>query len=181
MERALSDTIETRDKPVPANTLDMGNPRPGVIPLFVHEQVLEEILDYSEQDIHRELGGFLLGGIYRDADTVYLEVEHFLPAIETESNIASLTFTHETWSALHRQVEMDHPDAQILGWHHTHPDFGIFLSAHDRFIHRNFFSATWQVAMVVDPKRREFGFYQWREGDIVDSGFKCVCSDDPAG
>ena len=60
MERALSETIETRSKPLPVETLDMGNPRDGVIPLYVHENVLEEILDYSELDVSRERGGFLV-------------------------------------------------------------------------------------------------------------------------
>jgi proteasome lid subunit RPN8/RPN11 len=63
------------------------------------------------------------------------------------------------------------PDHQIVGWHHTHPGFGIFLSRHDEFFHRNFFSQPWQVALVVDPQRGELGFFQWLDGEIVDAVF----------
>jgi len=32
-------------------------------------------------------------------------------------------------------------DKKIVGWYHSHPGFGIFLSEYDLFIHRNFFTA----------------------------------------
>ena len=143
------------------------------LPIFVHEAVLEEIIDYSERDPNRELGGFLLGGLHVD-EYEYVEIRHFLPAADAQSRAASLTFTHDTWAQLTREVDDKFPDEVILGWHHTHPDFGIFLSAYDLFIHRHFFSAPWQVALVVDPQRQEFGFFQWRQGKVVDCGFVCI-------
>jgi proteasome lid subunit RPN8/RPN11 len=103
-----------------------------------------------------------------------VEIRHFLPATETRSAVSSLTFTHDTWAALHREAETRFPDDLVLGWHHTHPGFGIFLSPHDLFIHRHFFREPWQVALVVDPRRCEFGFFQWRAGQVVDCGFVCV-------
>ncbi len=53
-----------------------------------------------------------------------------------------------------------------MGWYHTHPDFGIFLSGHDQFIHRHFFAQPLQVAYVVDPIRQTRGFFQWRDGEL---------------
>ncbi len=147
-------------------------------PIFVHELVLEQILTYSEQDVSRERGGFLLGGFHEDRRT-YVEVRHFLPAHETRSRAASLTFTHATWSQLNQQVESSYPEEVVVGWHHTHPNFGVFLSAYDLFIHRNFFSEPWQIAMVVDPQRQELGFFQWRRGEVADCGFVCVWEDEP--
>jgi proteasome lid subunit RPN8/RPN11 len=143
------------------------------LPIYVHETVLEQILDYSEQDLSRELGGFLIGGVHEDRRQ-YVEVRHFLPAVDARSRAASLTFTHETWATMTREVDSRFPDEMVVGWHHTHPGFGIFLSAYDMFIHRNFFSGAWQVALVVDPKRQEFGFFQWRGEEVVDCGFVCV-------
>ena len=139
----------------------------------MHEDVLARILDYSERDPTRELGGFLLGGLHVDGRE-YVEVRHFVPAVDARSRAASLTFTHETWSRLHQEVQTQYRDESVVGWHHTHPNFGVFLSAYDLFIHRHFFSAPWQVALVVDPQRQEFGFFQWRRGNVVDCGFVCV-------
>ena len=141
--------------------------------IVVHESVLEQILEYSEQDLQRELGGFLLGSVL-ELDRQCIEIRHFLPAVEARSKSASLTFTHDTWSALHREVDRRFPNEQVVGWQHTHPGFGIFLSAYDLFLHRHFFSEPWQVALVVDPKAQELGFYQWLKGQVVDCGFLCV-------
>jgi proteasome lid subunit RPN8/RPN11 len=56
-----------------------------------------------------------------------------------------------------------YPDesAVIVGWYHTHPGFGIFLSGMDQFIHQNFFIQLWHVALVLDPVARRSGFFCW--------------------
>jgi len=139
----------------------------------IHEAVLEEILDYSELDMQRELGGFLLG-VVSEENRRFVEVRHFLPAVDARSKAASLTFTHETWSHLTRQAAERFPEDVVVGWQHTHPGFGIFLSGYDLFIHQHFFREPWQVALVVDPRQQDMGFFQWYDGRIVDCGFVCV-------
>jgi hypothetical protein len=54
-----------------------------------------------------------------------------------------------------------------VGWYHTHPSFGIFLSHHDLFIHQHFFAQSLQVAYVVDPIQQSRGFFQWRGGNMA--------------
>lgn len=56
--------------------------------------------------------------------------------------------------------------SSIVGWIHTHPDFGIFLSEYDKFIHQNFFNEDYQVAYVVDPIQKIEGFYFWIDEKI---------------
>ncbi len=148
----------------------LGTIHDDAVPILFHERVFDEIIEYSHQDLRNEIGGFLIGGPY-EADREYVEIRDFLPANKTQSRAASLTFTHDTWSELNREVEEKFPDDKVIGWHHTHPGFGIFLSAYDLFIHRNYFSAPFHIALVVDPKAQEFGFFQWRGDEIVDCGF----------
>ena len=171
--------IEPIAKKAPTNRDDCDTRAIGTIhsdslPIFVHEPVLEQILDYSERDQRKELGGFLIGGLHVEGKHNYVEIRQFLAAVDAESRAASLTFTHNTWSAMNRTVADKFPDDVVLGWHHTHPDFGVFLSAYDLFIHRHFFSEPWQVALVVDPNRQELGFFQWLRDRVVDCGFVCV-------
>jgi proteasome lid subunit RPN8/RPN11 len=141
--------------------------------VVLREALLEDLLEYSEQDLTRERGGFLLGGVYGQSPQ-YVVVRHFHPALQAQGNSASLTFTHETWAALTRETERSFPTETLVGWQHTHPGFGIFLSGYDLFIHKNFFAEPWQVAMVVDPRKREFGFFHWRGGEVRDCGFVCA-------
>jgi proteasome lid subunit RPN8/RPN11 len=44
---------------------------------------------------------------------------------------------------------------KIIGWIHTHPDYGIFLSENDMFIQNNYFKDINQVAYVIDPIQKE--------------------------
>lgn len=172
--------IEPKTKPISPNEYRyraVGTIYNDALPIFISDDVLEEIIDYSEQDQTREIGGFLIGDLHKDKRQ-YVEIRHFLPAAYTESQAASLTFTHDSWSAAREEIEKRFPDDRIVGWHHTHPRFGIFLSGYDLFIHRHYFSQPWEVALVVDPCANEFGFFQWRFDEIVDCGFVCVFEDE---
>jgi proteasome lid subunit RPN8/RPN11 len=157
--------------------------------VVIREAVLEAILEFSEQDVTRERGGFLLGGVYggESPDVAggtpkyvvgrapqYIVVRHFHPALEALGSTASLTFTHDTWASLTREIEANFSGESILGWQHTHPGLGVFLSGYDLFIQKNFFAQSWQIALVVDPRRQEFGFFHWRQGEARDCGFICV-------
>lgn len=151
----------------------------GAPVIAIEETALEAILEFSEQDLERERGGFLLGRVYGDDSAPaggaprYVVITHFHPAREAQGQLASLTFTHDSWAALSREVQANSPDDWLVGWQHTHPGFGVFLSAYDRFIHTHFFAEPWQVALVVDPRRQELGFFQWQGGEIRDCGFLC--------
>lgn len=145
----------------------------GVMPVVFTGRVLDDILARSDQHAEVEVGGFLLGHQCEDevADRPFIQIDEYVPAEQTHRQLHSLTFTHESWAALHDQLSSRFPDHQVVGWHHTHPGFGIFLSRQDEFIHRNFFDQPWQVAMVVDPARGELGLFQWKGKQIVNSGF----------
>jgi len=145
--------------------------------IVITEPVLESIIDYSEQDLQHELGGFLLGHVSA-SERRMLEVCDFLPAVDARSRMTSLTFTHDTWAAMTRNVRDRFPDLAVVGWHHTHPGFGVFLSGYDLFIHRHFFCEPWQVALVVDPRAQELGFFQWRGDQVTDCGFFCRMTED---
>lgn len=145
----------------------------GAPVIVIAEQALEAILEYSELDTARERGGFLLGSVY-GPKSEYAVIRHFHPALSAPGDSSSLTFTHDTWSALTRDIEANFAGESLLGWQHTHPGLGVFLSANDLFIHKNFFNQPWQVALVVDPRRQEFGFFQWRDGEVQDCGFICA-------
>ncbi len=90
-----------------------------------------------------------------------------IPAISADEQRATLTFTQDSWAFVHHTIETDFPpDEQIVGWYHSHPGFGIFLSGHDLFIHENFFSGPSQIAIVVDPLAQTEGAFVWNDGEI---------------
>jgi hypothetical protein len=72
-----------------------------------------------------------------------------------------VTFTQDTWEHIYKTKDAQYPEHRIVGWYHSHPGFGVFLSDHDTFIHKNFFSSPLQVAWVYDPLSDEEGCFGW--------------------
>jgi proteasome lid subunit RPN8/RPN11 len=111
-----------------------------------------------------EVGGVLVGRVVRAGR---LEIIGAIPALRAVGHRASVTFTHDAWAEIHTTMERKFsPDQRIVGWYHSHPGFGIFLSEHDLFIHRNFFYDTSQIAYVVDPYAATEGIFGWRDGQV---------------
>lgn len=115
----------------------------------------------------REVGGVLVG--YKSLRGALPYVEGAIAAMSADEQRATLTFTQDSWEHVHRVMESEFPSGEIVGWYHTHPGFGIFLSEHDLFIHRNFFSDESQVAQVIDPHSGEEGIFTWENGQIQES------------
>jgi proteasome lid subunit RPN8/RPN11 len=74
---------------------------------------------------------------------------------------AHVTFTQDTWEHIYKIKDAEYPEQKIVGWYHSHPGFGVFLSEHDLFIQQNFFSNPQQVAWVYDPHTDEEGCFGW--------------------
>lgn len=134
---------------------------------FVAPGVRERICDHAFSSLEAEVGGVLIGHLREDGSPL---VTGIIPALEADGARSRVTFTHEAWSTIHSTLDRDHPGEEILGWYHSHPGFGIFLSEHDLFIHRNFFGRPEQIAIVVDPHSGSEGLFVWRAGEVVKAG-----------
>ncbi len=164
----------------------------GIVPLgarrrsagfqvVMRQSALNEIHDHGLETPHVEVCGVLIGGVYRDDLGQYLHVRHVVRGESSESTAGSVTFTSETWDEIHRLMEQQYPDERILGWYHTHPNHGIFLSSMDTFIHENFFDLPWQVAFVHDPVRLKDGMFTWQDGSVKGSSYQIERDDKPVG
>jgi proteasome lid subunit RPN8/RPN11 len=139
-----------------------GKPNKWELPIFVDLDVLLDMEAHAASNTTVELGGVLLGGHYYDADgRPFVVVTDSLRAEHYESTKGSFKFTHETWEKISRQRDEFPADLQMVGWYHTHPDWGVFLSGMDHFICDHFFNRLLDVAYVIDPCRRDRGFFQW--------------------
>ena len=131
--------------------------------LELRDGVMSEIERHAFSDTAREVGGILVGSINGRSATV----TGVIPALRATSGSANVTFTHEVWEDVHATIAADFPEQRIVGWYHTHPGFGIFLSEYDRFIQTNFFSDPAMRALVVDPLAGEAGWFEWVNSSIT--------------
>ncbi len=132
------------------------------LPIFVDMDSLADMEAHALTDTDVELGGVMLGGQYEDANgRPFVLITDSLRAKHYESTKGSFKFTHDTWSEITRERDEFPDDLQIVGWYHTHPDWGVFLSGMDMFICDNFFNKRLDVALVIDPCRQDRGLFQW--------------------
>jgi proteasome lid subunit RPN8/RPN11 len=130
----------------------------------VKQSVLNQIHRHGLSTTDIEVCGVLVGNVYHDPLGPWLYIEKAIEGNHATQRAAQVTFTADTWAHIQAIMDKDYPDKRILGWYHTHPGFGIFLSDMDVFIQENFFPEPWQVAFVYDPKAKEEGLFFWKEG-----------------
>ena len=157
---------ELPENMLPQNILPMGERVEENKNIYISQAVYKEIHKFTKNKTTNESGGMLVGTVIEEFGKTNIVISGFVEAKFCEATPTTLKFTHETWEFVHKEIEKKHKGKKIVGWIHTHPDFGIFLSEYDKFIHQNFFSEAYQVAYVVDPIQDIEGFYFWINGNI---------------
>lgn len=152
----------------------MGIIGPDDLKIFIPRPVFEGIIAHSNTTLDREVGGSLIGNLYAYRGVDYIEIEGYIPAERAVSLPASFRFTHDSFEARTRRMEREFPDGIVVGWHHTHPGYSVFLSSTDVYAHRTHFALPWMVAFVVDPKAETCEFFQWKGSTLAASGFYFV-------
>ena len=132
-------------------------------PVVVMEaEVARKIRQHARTSMKAEVCGVLIGNTENERMTV----EACIAGINAAQGGAHVTFTQDTWEHIYKIKDKEYPDHKIVGWYHSHPGFGVFLSEHDLFIQQNFFSNPQQVAWVYDPHTDEEGCFGWIGGNI---------------
>jgi proteasome lid subunit RPN8/RPN11 len=130
------------------------------VSVFMTQPAYSRICVHSVSDMKNEVGGILVGQWCTDeGGAQFVVVEHALPARHTKQGSIYLTFTQDSLVDIHDQIDANYKGSKIVGWYHTHPSMGVFLSHYDTWLHRNFFPEPWQVALVVEPVSAAGGFF----------------------
>lgn len=138
----------------------------GEVVVIVSQLALRQIAAHSNSNLDCEVGGALLGRAFRNNGRTYLEVRAAIPAVTEDHGPVHFTYTADAWSQLHKDRSENYPDLDIVGWFHTHPDLGVFYSSDDVVVHSAAFTLPWHVGMVIDPIRKETGFFGWNAGSL---------------
>ena len=151
---------------LPMNYLSIGTTDKDHINVYIRQPVLAALEKYALSDTKNELGSILLGSYSKALGQTSVIISEYIQAKYTDASASTLTFTHETWDYVHKEHAEKWPDLRIVGWQHTHPGYGIFLSNYDMFIQENFFNLPFQVAYVIDPIQNIRGFFGWKDGRV---------------
>lgn len=131
--------------------------------LHMRADVAREIRQHARSNNKTEVCGVLVG----TESEGLTSIEACISGANAAQGGTHVTFTQDTWGHIYKIKDRDFPGERIVGWYHSHPGFGVFLSDHDIFIHKNFFSSPQQVAWVYDPHSDEEGCFGWRGDRLV--------------
>ncbi|MBI1855175.1 MAG: Mov34/MPN/PAD-1 family protein [Chloroflexi bacterium] len=144
----------------------------GLTPLvsaFMTQPAYSRVCVHSVSDTRNEVGGILIGQWCVDENNEqFIVIEHALPARYTRQGSVYLTFTQDSLVDIHEQIDTNYKGQKILGWYHTHPSMGVFLSHYDTWLHNHFFPEPWQVALVVEPVSSTGGFFVRQKNGLFD-------------
>lgn len=157
---------------LPMNFVSVGTVEHDSVQVYIKQDVYKRIEKFAKEEMSKEVGSILIGDYVDEKDRKTVIISNYIEAKYTDASASTLTFTHETWDYVYKEKDKKYPDKKIVGWQHTHPGYGIFLSNYDIFIQENFFNLPWQIAYVVDPIADTRGFFEWKNDKIAKmSGF----------
>lgn len=167
-EMEILDETESvsNDIQLPVNFLAFGEIGNDDVKVYIKQDVYKLLEKLSSSDTTKELGSIILGDYTHELGKTHIVISNYIEAKYTDASASTLTFTHETWDYVHKEHQKRFSDKKIIGWQHTHPNYGIFLSNYDLFIQENFFNMPFQIAYVIDPIQNIRGFFQWKNGKV---------------
>lgn len=137
----------------------------GPYPRVVIAQEVFDLMDrFAQENGGQEYGGLLLGKARRlkGPQSLEIAIKSFVP-LRKDPGVSRFTISTEAYQEA-VQKEVEGSNLQVVGWMHTHPGFGVFLSNLDKDEHQRFFGKRYQLAYVIDPENMERAFYWLRNG-----------------
>lgn len=176
-----------------ARSVSIGTVDGALLPAFVPQRVIDEVVASTEQAQDLEVGAVLIGNLHRDAASgeLFLKVSAQIPARHALSESAKLSFTADTWAAVQAALELRQSGEQWVGFFHNHPARywctkecaaearqqcalnTPFFSRADCDLHRVAFVKAHCVALLVTNTffGMKLTMYGWDRAQIVQRGF----------
>lgn len=118
-------------------------------PIFFQQEAVVALQDHIKSSPTQAVFGFLIGDIYRDPDTgvLYTVIDKTLKLSQAIYGDKTEVVVSRLWDRMQEQLKK--ASASLLGWYHSHPGQGGFLTAHDVETHEKFFTEPFHVAVLV--------------------------------
>lgn len=149
---------------IPAEWPQPSGPNKYIV--YADSVVIERIMAHARQDTERECFGLLMGNVYMDSNcgVTWMYLQDAVPASQVDADITTVEVSRQEFMRINDEVdrirEQTNDDVRKIGWYHSHPNYGIFMSNTDRLNQKRYYYQEWQLALVVDPIRATLGFFR---------------------
>jgi len=154
---------EPKSQPMPMDRAILWNPpaAPGTTspggkstsrspyPIFFQQEAVIALQEHLKSSPTQAIFGFLIGDVYRDPENgaLYTIIDKTLKLSQPIYGDKTEVVVSRLWDRMQEQLKK--AAGTLLGWYHSHPGQGGFLTAHDVETHDKFFTDPWQVAILV--------------------------------
>ena len=129
-----------------------------------------------------EVMGLMLGEVRTWKGKTYVLVRDVITS-DLDATSVSVKFNSSGLEKLFGKLDDAGFDYVIVGWYHSHPGYGCFMSDTDLKTHTGSFVSPYQLAMVIDPKAFDMAAFRVKDGEAVSEDFAVYWDeyDDPYG
>ena len=139
----------------------------GMLTVILPDEVLGALSSYFAEDRELERLALLTGKVTNESGGYRINVTGMFPVREAEATSVRVTMAPRDWTGIWQQ-DTSMRDA-LIGWAHSHPGHGIFLSRTDLQTQALWFAQVWSLAMVFDPVSGEYGVFAGPDGRRLES------------
>jgi 26S proteasome regulatory subunit N11 len=132
------------------------------------ERLRKHALAHIDEQL--EVMGFLLGEARTWQGTQYALARQAVTTTLDATQVG-VRFAREGLDLLARELDKVEYEYVIVGWYHSHPGYGCFLSPTDVQTQRAMFSQGYHVALVVDPVKEQLGAFKLGKDGYVPASF----------
>jgi 26S proteasome regulatory subunit N11 len=146
--------------PHPWARVPVGEDRAGTR-FFLSGRCMDDLIGHCTRQARKgvEALGFLVGGVFswkRRAFTVARDAV----TTDLDASAVSVRFERDGFPGLFERLDGLGYDYLLVGWYHSHPGYGCFMSETDIRTQTGGFSEPFHMALVVDPVRKEAGAFR---------------------
>ena len=127
--------------------------------VYIEDPALVGILEHCRSDLPLEAIGFLVGKAYEWMNHPYVHIKGFTPG-KSKATKVHVEFDDGAMQDVSAKLHSRYQGSFLVGWYHSHPGYGCFLSETDLDSQRTYFSESYHVALVVDPSSDTIEFFK---------------------
>lgn len=136
------------------------------VSIFVSEEALNNMIHHAEEVDSKEIMGLMMGITYNDEEGNYSIVSGIATS-GLDSDDVSVRFNRESLEELFESLDSFENEV-IVGWYHSHPGFGSYLSDTDIKTHKGIFGEESGYAIVIDPSDSTLMVFTVKNGESVE-------------
>ena len=129
--------------------------------MYISRQAEEKMRKHAleSRDAVLEVMGFMLGEVRRHKGSFYA-VAKDVATTKLDASAVHVRFDRSGMDELATALESQPKEHIIVGWYHSHPGHGCFLSPTDIETQSTMFAEPYHVALVVDPVKEEMAAFK---------------------